>query len=100
MDESGQSLGGDDAIRRLRQAYSERMRVEQRRDEIETRALALFLWFFISFWAFGIYEIAFVDWHVTLRATQGTLEVLGAAVFGLLVTLVGWPVLNTMFPRG
>lgn len=100
MDESGRSPGGDDAIRRLRQAHSERMRVEQRRDEIETRALAVFLWFFISFWSLGIYEMAFGDWHVTFRTAQGAFEVLGAAVFGLLVTRVAFPVLNAMFPRG
>jgi hypothetical protein len=105
MDECGRSPGGDDAIRRLRQAYSERMRVEQRRDAIETRALAVFLWFFISFWSLGIYEIAFGDWHVTFRTTQGVLEVLGAAVFGLLVTLLGYRPLqdgrfDPLFPRG
>ena len=46
------------SIRRVRETYSKRMRVEERRDEIETRALAVFLWFFISFWSLGIYEIA------------------------------------------
>jgi hypothetical protein len=48
MDSSEWPPRGDDASRRLRETYSERMRVEQRREEIETRALEVFLWFFIS----------------------------------------------------
>ena len=78
------------------------METWDRRDKIETWALALFLWFFISFWSFGIYAFVFGEWHGDRRTTPGPIEieVFGAAVFGLLVTLVGWPVLNPMFPRG
>lgn len=62
--------------------------------------LAVFLWFFISFWSLGIYDIAFGNGHVSFSTAHGILEVLAAAVFGLAVTFVGWPVLNRIFPRG
>ena len=76
------------------------MRIERRRDKIETRAVAVFLWFFISFWSLGIFDMAFGDTHVTLRTTRGVLEVLGACVLGFAVTFVGWPVLKRIVPRG
>lgn len=88
----------DEPIRRLRHAYVERMLVEQRRDRIETKVLAVFLWFFISFWSLGIFGMAFGDSHVTFRNVRGILEVFGAGVFGFAVTFVGWPVLKRMFP--
>lgn len=90
----------DDPIRRLRHTYSERMAVERRRDRIETRVLAVFLWFFIAFWSLGIYEMAFGDAHMTFRNAHGIIEVLAAGVFGLVVAFVGWPVHNAIVPRG
>jgi hypothetical protein len=88
MGKSGRSFDSYGAIRRFREQYSEHLRSEERRDKIGVGATAVFLWFFISFWSLGLYEMVFGDWHVTFRTAQGVVEVLGAAVFGALVTPV------------
>jgi hypothetical protein len=96
----GDLTGGDDWIGRLREATDERLRVEQRRDRIEYCFVFLFVWFFISFWSLGIYELAFSDAHVTFRTTQGAAEAMGAATLGLLVTVALWPFRTILFPAG
>lgn len=87
-----QSPQSDDPIRHLRETYTERLRIYERRDRIETYFLFFFLWFFFSFWSIAPLLMLFRD-------LRGTLLVLGAAACGLLVTLPVFAVRAVLFPE-
>ena len=84
----------DDPIRQLRNTYTERLRIYERRDRIERYVLFAFLWFFFSFWALAPILMLFEVSHLSF------LVFAAAATCGLPVTLVVFRYREVLFPEG
>ena len=92
MAEQTRSPHDDDPIRRLRETYTERMRIYERRDRVETYVLFIFLWFFFSMWAALLVPAVLGD-------KGATVQVLGAVACGLPPTLLLFGFRGVFFPK-